>query len=193
MTIDTFFNNLNPLFIPLLNNSISISFIHYSSILLINLISYAYVLAKFYKVLCFSKMTFDWLPMINPYVWPFSFFKLMTDPYFRLWEKILPSIISHDQNGYLKNRFIGFNVRTILDAIEHSVNNKLDTLLAFLDFEKAFDKINWDFLDDTLIHFGFGPTFRKWIRIMYNDISSAVLNNGFTSNYFTLKCGIRQG
>ena len=92
MTIDTFFNNLNPLFIPLLNNSISISFIHYSSILLINLISYAYVLAKFYKVLCFSKMTFDWLPMINPYVWPFSFFKLMTDPYFRLWEKILPSI-----------------------------------------------------------------------------------------------------
>lgn len=92
MTIDTFFNNLNPLFIPLLNNSISISFIHYSSIILINLISYAYVLAKFYKVLCFSKMTFDWLPMINPYVWPFSFFKLMTDPYFRLWEKILPSI-----------------------------------------------------------------------------------------------------
>lgn len=92
MTIDTFFNNLNPLFIPLLNNSISISFIHYSSIILINLISYAYVLAKFYKVLCFSKMTFDWLPMINPYVWPFSFFKLMTDPYFRLWGKILPSI-----------------------------------------------------------------------------------------------------
>ena len=92
MTIDTFFNNLNPLLIPFVKNDVTVSFIHYFSIFLINLISYAYVLAKFYKVLCFSKMTFDWLPMINPYVWPFSFFKLMTDPYFKLWGKLLPSI-----------------------------------------------------------------------------------------------------
>ena len=30
--------------------------------------------------------------MINPYVWPFSFFKLVTDPYFNIWAKLLPSI-----------------------------------------------------------------------------------------------------
>jgi hypothetical protein len=37
-------------------------------------------------------MTFDWLPMINPYVWPFSFFQLMTGPYFAFWSKILPNL-----------------------------------------------------------------------------------------------------
>ena len=30
--------------------------------------------------------------MINPYIWPFSFFKLVTDPYFKIWAKILPSV-----------------------------------------------------------------------------------------------------
>ena len=92
MTVSDFFNNLNPALLVLFKNNFTISVIHYTSIFLINVIAYAYVFAKLYKVLCFSKMTFDWLPMINPYIWPFSFFKLMTDPYFKLWAKILPSI-----------------------------------------------------------------------------------------------------
>ena len=108
-------------------------------------------------------------------------------------QKILPEIISKDQNGYLTGRFIGMNIRTIVDSIEYSKRNKLNTLLAFLDFEKAFDKINWEFIDKCLVGFGFGSNFRKWIKIMYTDISSAVINNGFTTQYFKLKCGIRQG
>ena len=44
-----------------------------------------------------------------------------------------------------------------------------------------------------LTAFGFGPTFHKWVKIMYTDVSSCVINNGFTSKYFSLKCGIRQG
>jgi hypothetical protein len=30
--------------------------------------------------------------MINPYVWPFSIFQVLTGPYFAFWAKILPSI-----------------------------------------------------------------------------------------------------
>jgi hypothetical protein len=30
--------------------------------------------------------------MINPYIWPFSLFNVLTDPYFRFWAKILPNI-----------------------------------------------------------------------------------------------------
>lgn len=62
------------------------------SILLLNMTSYFYVFLKFYRVLCYSRMTFDWLPMINPYIWPFSIFHLLTGPYFSFWSKILPSI-----------------------------------------------------------------------------------------------------
>jgi hypothetical protein len=49
-------------------------------------------MVKFYKVLCYSKMTFEWLPMINPYVWPFSVFQVLTGPYFAFWSRVLPSI-----------------------------------------------------------------------------------------------------
>jgi tellurite resistance protein TehA-like permease len=37
-------------------------------------------------------MTFEWLPIINPYRWPFSFFQILTEPYFAFWAKIFPSV-----------------------------------------------------------------------------------------------------
>ena len=108
-------------------------------------------------------------------------------------QKVIPEIISPDQNGYVKGRFIGFSVRTIIDVIEKSNIDNMDTIIAFLDFEKAFDKLNWTYLDKALEAFGFCQKFREYICIMYNKISSSVINNGYTSPYFTLKCGIRQG
>jgi uncharacterized protein YggT (Ycf19 family) len=65
---------------------------YFAYIFLINVLSYLYILIKFYKVLCYSKITFEWLPMINPYDWPFSFFQAVTNPYFAFWAKILPSL-----------------------------------------------------------------------------------------------------
>ena len=64
----------------------------YLSVFLLNFISYFYIVLKFYKVLCYSKMTFEWLPMINPYWWPFSVFNILTGPYFAFWARILPSL-----------------------------------------------------------------------------------------------------
>lgn len=82
------FNNLDSFSF----DEMTIYFTHHLSIFLVNFISYLYILVKFYKVLCYSKMTFEWLPMINPYVWPFSVFHIVTGPYFAFWARILPSI-----------------------------------------------------------------------------------------------------
>ena len=87
-----FFNNLNPTITSTLKSDMTSVFFHEISVLLINITSYLYILLKFYKVLCYSRMTFDWMPMINPYIWPFSFFQLMTGPYFAFWAKILPNL-----------------------------------------------------------------------------------------------------
>lgn len=61
-------------------------------VFLLNLISYFYVFLKFFKVLCYSKLTFEWFPIINPYVWPFSIFQALTGPYFSFWSRVLPSV-----------------------------------------------------------------------------------------------------
>ena len=92
MTSLEFFNNLNPTIASIFKADVSSFFVHELSVLLINVTSYLYILLKFYKVLCYSRMTFDWMPMINPYVWPFSFFQLMTGPYFAFWSKVLPNL-----------------------------------------------------------------------------------------------------
>jgi hypothetical protein len=75
-----------------LQNPFSTKIIHYLSIVLVNILSYAYICAKFYKVMCYSKMTFEWLPMVNPYYWPFSVFTVSTSPYFQFWQTFFPSI-----------------------------------------------------------------------------------------------------
>ena len=56
------------------------------------------------------------------------------------------NIIHTDQNGYIKGRFIGCNIRTILDMIEYSQLEKDSNLITFIDYEKAFDNIEWNFM-----------------------------------------------
>jgi hypothetical protein len=49
------------------------------------------------------------------------------------------------------------------------------------------------FLDKTLKHFDFGDKFRKWVKILYTDVQSCVLNNGHMSTRFNVERGVRQG
>ncbi len=46
---------------------------------------------RLFKVLCMTRMTIEWLPVLNPYVWPISLFYTFTNPYFRFFEKIFPT------------------------------------------------------------------------------------------------------
>jgi hypothetical protein len=69
-----------------------VALVHFLCVFLLNFTAYLYILTKFYKVICYSKMTFEWLPMINPYEWPFSYFQILAGPYFSFWSKLLPSI-----------------------------------------------------------------------------------------------------
>ena len=65
--------------------------------------------------------------------------------------------------------------------------------LVFLDFEKAFDSIEWKYLQKCLEVFNFGLQLRQWATVIYNDITSCVLNNGFATKQFNLSRGVRQG
>ena len=68
----------------------------------------------------------------------------------------------------------------------------LDAYNTQIDFEKAFDSIEWRVLFHTLKLFGFGERFINWIKICYKDIQACVGNNGVFSPYFRLTRSIRQ-
>ena len=108
-------------------------------------------------------------------------------------KSILSHIISFNQTGFLKGRYIGENVRLILDIINYCDQKSIQGALLFLDFEKAFDSLDWNFLRNCLSYFNFGQSFCKWVELFYSNATSCVINNGFTSNYFRLFRGVRQG
>ena len=99
-------------------------------------------------------------------------------------KKVLSRIIHHNQSGFVKNRFIGETARSILDIMQHTDTQKMPGLLLFIDFEKAFDSVDWDYLTTSLKAFNFGPEFIKWVKTFYKNVSSCILNNGFFSESF---------
>jgi len=51
-----------------------------------------------------------------------------------------------------------------------------------LDFKKVFDTLEWQFVEKILELFNFGENVKKWVRIFYANIESAVMNNRFATN-----------
>ena len=75
----------------------------------------------------------------------------------------------------------------------YAENKDLSGYLLLVDFEKAFDKVEWSFMLKCLEGYSFGNNFMKFIKILYTNIQSCVSNNGYQSQYFNLSRGIRQG
>ena len=106
---------------------------------------------------------------------------------------VLPKLIHGDQTGYVKGRYIGQNIRLIQDIMKITSLENLPGMAIFIDFKKAFNSVNWDFLTKVLETFNFGPHIRKWINVLYTDITSCVINNGYASDFFAFQRGVRQG
>ena len=120
-------------------------------------------------------------------------YKIVTKALALSLEKVLPTIISPNQTGYVKGRYIGESIRIITDMMSFTKKKNILGLAVFLDFEKAFDSIECCYLQKCLEAFNFGPQLRQWITVLYNNISSCVLNNGFAIKHFNLSRGVRQG
>ena len=87
---------------------------------------------------------------------------------------------------------MGNNTRLIYDLINYCNTNRLAGLLLCIDFEKAFDSLDWTFMHKVLKSFGFQKDIRRWISVFYNNIKSTVLVNGQPSAWFSIKRRCRQ-
>jgi hypothetical protein len=102
-------------------------------------------------------------------------------------KNVLPKIINVDQTGYVKNRFIGFNLRQIQDIIDYADIYKIEVAIIFVDFTKAFDSLEWNFMLNTLKHFGFNESFINWVNTLHTDIQTCVMNNGWVSEILRIQ------
>lgn len=108
-------------------------------------------------------------------------------------KNVLDPIIDEVQSGFMRKRHISNNIRLVLDIIDYSFLCPDDSFIFFLDFYKAFDTVEHNFIFQTFEKFGFGDFFCKAVRTMYCKGNSSIrLKNG-TSPRFELQRGIRQG
>ena len=70
---------------------------------------------------------------------------------------------------------------------------QIEGAIIFVDFTKAFDSLEWNFMLNALKHFGFNESFINWVKTLYTDIQRCVMNNGWVSEMFKNTRGIRQG
>ena len=104
-------------------------------------------------------------------------------------------IIGTEQNGFVHARFIAENNMLLHEIIEYTTINKnsMGGLLLFLDFEKAFDRLDHNFMLSVLDRMAFPTEFMNWIKLLYTSATSSVRINNITSKGFELHSGVRQG
>jgi hypothetical protein len=102
----------------------------------------------------------------------------------------LPNLIHKDQTGCIQGRYIGENICLIKDIINQCDE---DESILLIDQEKAFDRVEFEWLFQVLKTFGFGRNFITWLKIMYKSMKSCIITNGYISKVFPVSRGIRQG
>lgn len=106
---------------------------------------------------------------------------------------IIPNIVHNNQTGFVPGRFIGCNIRNLSDAISYFQGSEEGGLIASLDYAKAFDTLDRNFLFKALKSFNFGDKFISWVKLLYNGAQGCVVNNGFSSGWLSVDSGLRQG
>uniref|UniRef100_A0A3B3IJR3 Reverse transcriptase domain-containing protein n=1 Tax=Oryzias latipes TaxID=8090 RepID=A0A3B3IJR3_ORYLA len=120
-------------------------------------------------------------------------YKLLTHIFSNRFKSDITQIISETQSGFIKGRSIHNNLRLVLDMIDYEHLIDTDGFILFLDFYKAFDMIEHNFMFQTLQFFGFGNKFINTVKTFYYETSSCVCLPQGTSHRFNINKGIKQG
>ncbi len=93
-------------------------------------------------------------------------------------QSALTHIIKPNQMGFVEGRNILHNVFMAQEALGWAEESEQDLVLLLLNFEKAFDRIEWGFLFTTLSKLGFNDTWVRWVKSLYQLVSSTINMNG---------------
>ena len=77
---------------------------------------------------------------------------------------VIDGLVSTEQSAFVKGRQILDGPMILNEVLAWCKASRKKAMVFKVDFEKAYDTLRWDFLDDILLGFGFGPKWRSWMR-----------------------------
>ena len=108
-------------------------------------------------------------------------------------KSILPNIISPEQTRFVEGRQI-LDGLVVAQEVIHTLKMKREKgMLIKLDLSKAYDRLNWRYLEAILQAFGFCDRWVRWVLSMISTPNFSILLNGAPSSTFNASRGLRQG
>lgn len=120
-------------------------------------------------------------------------YKIFVSIFAKRLKNVLDPNIDDTKSGFMRKRHISNNIRLVSDLIDYAVLCPDDSLILFLDFYKAFDTVEHNFIFQTIERFGFSEFFCGAFRTMYSKGNSSIRIKSGTSSRFELQCSIQQG
>ena len=107
--------------------------------------------------------------------------------------KIINRLVSPNQSAFIQGRYILESVVIAHELVHRMHSAKKPGLIIKLDYKKAYDRVNWDFLFEILKSRGFSSTWIGWIDSLVRGGTVGVNLNGEESSFFKPGKGLRQG
>ncbi|KAA0055625.1 LINE-1 retrotransposable element ORF2 protein [Cucumis melo var. makuwa] len=122
-----------------------------------------------------------------------SLYKLIAKVIAERLKETLPLTVAENQMAFVKGRQITDAILIANEAIDYWRVKKIKGFVIKLDLEKAFDKINWSFIDFMLLKKGYPIKWRRWIKACISSVQYSIIINGRPRGKIQPSRGIRQG
>ncbi|GJV16132.1 RNA-directed DNA polymerase, eukaryota, reverse transcriptase zinc-binding domain protein [Tanacetum coccineum] len=107
--------------------------------------------------------------------------------------RVLWDIVNEVQSDFIAERQILDGPFILNEVLQWCKIKKNQSLIFKVDFEKAYDSVRWDFLDDVLKKSGFGNKWCDWIQTCLKSSRGSILINGSPTEEFQFCKGLKQG
>ncbi|KAF5367240.1 hypothetical protein D9615_010668 [Tricholomella constricta] len=120
-------------------------------------------------------------------------YKLFTKCLATRLANIAPDLIHKSQAGFIPGRRITDQTKLIRLMMQYAESTKQNGLIIALDQEKAYDKIDHEYLWRTLKKFNLPDTFINTVKSLYANAETKIMINGHISSPWKINRGVRQG
>ncbi|GKV09573.1 hypothetical protein SLEP1_g21054 [Rubroshorea leprosula] len=120
-------------------------------------------------------------------------YKLLTKVLASRIKAVMPRIISETQSAFLRGRQLVDGVLVLNEVVEEVKRRKQLAFVFKANFAKAYDCVDWSFLEWMMDRLGFGIKWRGWIMECLSTSKISVLVNGSPTEEFKVGKGLRQG
>ena len=120
-------------------------------------------------------------------------YKLVAKALTLRWGASMAAVLDGTQTAFLPGRWVGDNILCHLEEIDYLEVTKEPGVIIFLDFAKAYDRLDRDWLFRCMERLGFGGRAMRWARLLADGTQARVLVNGYPTAAFPMRSGVPQG